>query len=142
ADFGEDSVGAVGKLEGGPAIGSDLAGQSFSRNQSIAVGSTYVITPSLISDVRFGFFRYHVNVLQDGRGMNPAADAGIPGLNLGDLLTSGMPFIQIDGLTFGNICSCPLQQTEQQFQWVNNWTKTSGDHTVKWAADISDAQIY
>src|SRR5882724_2936588 len=142
ADFRQDSVGAFGRLAGGPAIGSDLAGQSFSRNQSIAVGFTYVVSPSIISDVRFGFFRYHVNVLQDGRGMNPAADAGIPGLNLGDLLTSGMPFIQIDSLTFGNICSCPLLQTENQFQWVNNWTKAAGNHIVKWGADIRYAQNF
>ena len=142
ADFRQDSAGAFGKLAGGPAIGSDLAGQSFSRNQSIAVGSTYVLSPSLITDFRFGFFRYHVNVLQNGRGMNPAADAGIPGLNLGDLLTSGMPFVDIDGFTFGNICNCPLLQTENQFQWVNNWTKTAGNHILKWGADIRYAQNF
>ena len=109
ADFRLHSIGAFGLIAGGPGLSPDsFAGQSLVRNQSIAAGFDYILRPNLLADFRFGFFRYHVNVLPNGLGTTPAKDAGIPGLNLGDIPTSGMPFFQIDGqeddgFVFGNI---------------------------------------
>jgi len=147
ADFRQDVVGAFGVVAGGAGLapGTVPAGQSLARNQSIAVGFNYVLNPGLLADFRFGFFRYHVNVLPNGVGTTPAKDAGIPGLNLGDPLTSGMPQFFIQGqegedIFFGALCNCPLLETEQQFQWVNNWTETAGNQMLKWGADIRYAQ--
>jgi hypothetical protein len=145
-DFRKNAIGAFGAIAGGPGLSPDsFAGQSLARNQSIAAGTNYVLKPNLLIDFRFGFFRYHVNVLPSDLGTTPAKDAGIPGVNLGDTLTSGMPFVFVDGqqgdqFFFGHSCGCPLLQTEQQFQWVSNWTKTVGNHTFKWGADIRYAQ--
>ena len=36
-------------------------------------------------------------------------------------------------------CNCPLRQNERQFQFVNNWTKLQGNHTIKFGADIRHA---
>ena len=33
-------------------------------------------------------------------------------------------------------CNCPLTESEQQFQFVNNWTKMKGNHQIKFGADI------
>jgi len=146
ADFRHHAVGAFGAIAGGPGLSSDnFAGRSLARNQSIAAGLNYVVRPDLLADFRFGFFRYHVNVLPNDLGTTPAKDAGIPGLNLGDTLTSGMPFMFVDGqdndqFTLGTLCGCPLLENEEQFQWVTNWTKTAGNHTFKWGADFRYAQ--
>jgi hypothetical protein len=40
-----------------------------------------------------------------------------------------------DGLSPAR-CNCPLTESEQQFQFVNNWTRIQGDHTIKFGADI------
>src|SRR6202030_1876670 len=40
-----------------------------------------------------------------------------------------------DGLGVAR-CNCPLTESEQQFQFVNNWTKIRGNHQVKFGADI------
>ena len=40
-----------------------------------------------------------------------------------------------DGLNVGR-CNCPLTESEQQFQFVNNWTKIKGNHQIKFGADI------
>jgi outer membrane receptor protein involved in Fe transport len=146
ADFRHQALGAFGAVAGGPGLSPDnFAGQSLARNQSIAAGANYAVEPSLLIDFRFGFFRYHVNVVPNDLGTTPAKDAGIPGVNLDDVLTSGMPIVFVDGqqgdqFFFGHVCGCPLLETEQQFQWVSNWTKTVGNHNFRWGADFRYAQ--
>lgn len=147
ADFILIGPGAFGNLAGGPTpLG--FAGTSHARNQSLALGNTYNISPSLITDFRFGYYRYRPHNLPNGYGTTPALDAGLQGLNRGALDTSGMPAFYVNGdggFSFGyalgvNGCNCPLSETENHFQWVNNWTKVTGNHTVKWGADIRRAQ--
>ena len=70
---------------------ADLAEQSKSRDQSIAGGFDYALSSSVLTDFRFGYVRYHVNVVPNGVGTTPAQDIGIPGLNTGDDFTSGQP---------------------------------------------------
>ena len=67
-------------------------------------------------------------MLPNDFGTTPAADAGIPGLNIaGDPFTSGLPCFDINGGTaqmrFGSgldagRCNCPLAQDEKQWQVV------------------------
>ncbi|PYU56145.1 MAG: hypothetical protein DMG56_24170, partial [Acidobacteria bacterium] len=90
--------------------------------------------------------RYRVNVSPGGFGTSPAKDAGIPGVNLDPVYTSAMPAFTIHspgasdflfGYSLGvNQCNCPLTEQEHQYQFVNNWTKLSGKHTMKFGADV------
>src|SRR5712692_3745971 len=130
ADFILEGPGAFGDVAGGPSpLG--FAGNSHARNQSLALGYTYSITPTLIADFRFGYYRYRPHNLPNGFGKNPALDAGLVGLNTGAPDASGMPAFTVNGdggFLFGyslgvNSCNCPLCETENHFQWVNNWTK-------------------
>jgi hypothetical protein len=149
ADFDLSAPGAYGTEAGGPALsGINFAGSSLDRNQSLALGSTYTLSSTLITDFRFGFYRYRIRVQPNGVGTTPAMDAGLPGLNLGTTETSGMPAFYVNGnggFNFGyalgvNQCNCPLKETENHFQWVDNWTKTRGNHTFGWGADLRRAQ--
>jgi hypothetical protein len=147
ADFTKNSPGAYGEVAGGPSA-FHFAGSSLARNQSVALGWTYSLSPTLITDFRFGAYRYRVRVQPGGFGTYPAADAGLIGLNRGTLDTSSMPAFNVNGdggFSFGyslgvNQCNCPLSETENHFQWVDNWTKQSGNHTIKWGVDIRRAQ--
>ena len=88
---------------------------------------------------------------------DPATTAGIPGLNLDQTYTSGMPAFEIQspGGSVGNSgagasstysqlgyaldvnqCNCPLTQSERQIQFVDNMTKIHGNHTFKFGADL------
>ncbi|HUJ21774.1 MAG TPA: TonB-dependent receptor [Bryobacteraceae bacterium] len=147
ADFILKGPGGFGAEAGGPTpLG--FAGNSHARNQSLALGYTYSVTPTLIADFRFGFYRYRPHNLPNGYGTTPALDAGLLGLNTGTPDTSGMPAFYVNGdggFNFGyslgvDGCNCPLSETENHFQWVNNWTKQAGNHTIKWGADIRRAQ--
>ena len=149
SEFLNAAPGAFGDLAGGPSLsGTNFAGASTTHNQSLALGYTQSLGPTLTVQARFGVYRYLVRVQPGGADATPATDAGIPGLNLGTSTTSGMPAFYINGnggFEFGyslpiNACNCPLAETENQFQWVTDWTKTHGTHTFGWGADIRRAQ--
>ncbi|HEY8550608.1 MAG TPA: TonB-dependent receptor [Vicinamibacterales bacterium] len=131
---------------GGPELVS-LGGVSDVRNHSVAYGLDYTFSPTLLADFRFGFFQYKVNVLPFDFGTRPAANAGIPGLNLDDTFTSGLPagFVEGQGgFNFGsglgvNRCNCPLDQNEKQWQLVGNVTKLWGNHSFKFGLDVRRA---
>ncbi len=124
-----------------------LGGQSAVKNQSLAYGIDYALSSSLLADFRFGWFKYKVNVLPFDYGTTPAADAGVPGLNVDKTFSSGLPagFVEGDrGFNFGsglgvNRCNCPLDQDEKQWQVVGNITKMVGGHNFKAGLDIRRA---
>src|SRR5215831_912931 len=141
--------GAFGFAAGGPNFATTaFAGAAALRDQSLSYGADYVVTPTWLTDFRFGFFRYRVFVNPNGLGASPAKDAGIPGLNLDNYFTSGMPAFTLNstsGFQFGyslgvNSCNCPLNEQENEFQWVGNVTHTFGNHSFKFGGDLRYAQ--
>ncbi len=130
---------------GGPTIGN-YAGDSDALNQSLAIGWTSTISPTLVNEFRLGYMRYHVFDVPNGYGTDPATQAGIPGLNLDKTYTSGMPYFDIQnpagvneqlGYALGvNQCNCPLTQSERQIQFIDNVNKTHGNHSFKFGADL------
>jgi hypothetical protein len=124
----------------------NLAGTSKVRNHSLALGWDWSLNNTTLLDMRFGFFKYKVNVLPIGFGTTPAEDAGIPGLNIDDFSSHLGDFeVQGDGgFRFGSglgvgRCNCPLDQDEKQYQVVSNLTKIWGDHTAKFGIDLRRA---
>ncbi|HWQ35795.1 MAG TPA: TonB-dependent receptor [Blastocatellia bacterium] len=155
ADYRLTSPGIFGELVGGRGFDEQapFAGISRTRNQSIASGFDYTVSASWLTDFRFGWFRYRVNVDPGGGNVNPAQDAGIPGLNNDDF-TRGMPAFFLNGygqggntgqqFNFGYAlqfarCNCPLRQNERAWQLVNNWTNLRGNHTIKFGFDYRRA---
>ncbi len=146
-DFLRDGPQAFGAGGGDELV--SLGGVSDARNQSLAYGVDYLLSSKWVADFRFGWFRYHVNVLPSDFGTTPARDAGIPGLNNDTTFSSGLPafFLEGDrGFDFGsglgdNVgrCNCPLDEDEQQFQFVTNWTRYVGNHSAKFGVDVRRA---
>jgi outer membrane receptor protein involved in Fe transport len=124
-----------------------LGGVSDVKNHSLALGFDYTLSPTSILDVRFGYFRYKVDVLPFDYGTTTMADAGVPGLNF-DSFSSGMSAIFLRGneadQNWGsglgvNRCNCPLAQDESQYQLNINFTKLVGNHTFKAGIDVRRA---
>jgi outer membrane receptor protein involved in Fe transport len=150
ADYTRNGPQAFGQGGGQQLV--SLGGTSKVRNHSLALGFDYTLSPTMVIDFRFGFFKYGVNVLPNDFGTSPAADAGIPGLNLDDTFTSGLfaAFVGDSGrpgsFRFGSglddatgRCNCPLDEQEKQFQFVTNALKTWGNHTFKVGVDVRRA---
>jgi len=67
-----------------------------------------------------------------------SADIGIPGINISPL-TGGLTTVNVDGFSnplVGYSASLPWRKAETSFNFVSNWTKIVGNHTVKWGADV------
>ena len=157
----------------GPAGGSGLGlggygGTSKGANDSLALGTDIAVAPTLVTDIRLGYFRYNIltgkydqtnanlpiqgeNI--SGTGVNSALvvpiDYGAPDFNVSDLNvtnpTAAPNNAQGLGAQYGaglNVdrCNCPLTEREDQFQVVNNWTKIIGNHAVKVGADLRYAR--
>jgi carboxypeptidase family protein/TonB-dependent receptor-like protein len=161
-EFYDSGAAAFGQVAGGAGTNpSQFAGVARTRNQGISSGFTYTVGPKLLTDVRFGYFRYRLNVDAEDNGQTPAI--GVPNIfaaDTGDPFATGTPDFEIPGaanklssagtndyLRIGyslaaNSCACPLREREQQFQFVNNWTRSTGKHIVKWGADLRFLQNF
>jgi hypothetical protein len=158
--FSLSGQGIFGQMQG-PGNGLlGLAGSSNTHNYSLATGVTKTFSSTLLMDFRFGWFKYNPQTEKPDGG-TPMSDFGIPGANIpGDSKTDGLGSFQLgkdqisgyngapasgdqglvissfgDGLGIAR-CNCPLTESEQQFQFVNNWTKMRGNHQIKFGADI------
>jgi hypothetical protein len=163
--FRQTGAPAFGVLAGGPGTNPDLfAGRAATPNQGAALGFSYTFSPQLSTDFRFGYLRYHLDMNAPDFGSNTAYDNGGPngiiGLNdPSDVYASDLPDIQLTNsialgtsstpvppsngqfLRFGyssgaNNCNCPLREHEQQFQFVDNWTRLAGHHTFRFGGDF------
>ena len=148
-------------LTGSPALGIALGGQgggvgglsgsSNIHNHSLAAGFDKAISTTLLTDFRFGWFKYNPHSIKPDANVQAATALGLKGLNIdGTPSTYGLPvFVLNDGtLTdFGDgldpsRCNCPLIENEHQYQFVNNWTKISGNHAMKFGADLRFAHNF
>ena len=152
---------------GGPGLGiAGFGGTSKGANDSVAAGVDVSINSRLVTDVRLGYFRYNIitqkndptnknlpllgqNISGTAPNQVIAVNFGTPDIDIADLNvtspTAGTNNAQNTGAQFGtglnmNHCNCPLKEKEDQFQLVNNWTKTIGNHAVKFGADLRYAR--
>ena len=154
---------------GGDGLGlAGYGGTSDGANDSLALGYDDAIKPSLATEVRLGYFRYNILTHKydtgntnlpiqgeniSGTGVNAALtvpiDYGAPDIDIADLNVTNPNSEPAPaagaGAQYGsglnvNRCNCPLTEREDQFQLVNNWTKTIGTHAIKFGADIRYAR--
>jgi hypothetical protein len=131
--------------------GADFAGTDWSQDQNVSAGFDLAVSSKMATDFRFGLLKYQVKQNKADIGTSPATALGIPGLNLGTSDTSGNPDYLFTNSTLSNlganityngtqICNCPLNQSEKEFQFTNNWTRTAGNHTIRFGGDLRFAE--
>jgi outer membrane receptor protein involved in Fe transport len=130
-----------GTLAGGPHDngGGGFEGVGKTVIQTGAVNYDHIFSPTLIAQVRFGLMHFRNEAHQSDYGSDTSTQLGIKGVNV-DPWTSGITYLQIDqgysNPLVGYVNSLPWIRGETNFDLVNNWTKTLGNHTIKWGADV------
>jgi outer membrane receptor protein involved in Fe transport len=132
---------------GGQGFGNGgFAGTDSARDQSIAAGGDYVVSTTWLTDFRFGYYRIHLN--EQGPNFNQPLgnQLGIPNANVGDLsLNGGLPQFNVENASNGTngggnleygTSANQFEQNASQFQFVNNWSHTVGNHNIKFGGDV------
>jgi hypothetical protein len=143
-----------GALSGAPYFGAagglgygsgQFAGTDSFHDQSLASGGDYVLTPKWLTDFRFAYYRIYNNTEGPNYNLPEGNDLGIPNANIGNLsLTGGLPQFNITvpsngqnnsgSVEYGTSANPSLQQ-ESQYQVVNNWSHSVGNHNIKFGVD-------
>src|SRR6267378_1304161 len=126
---------------GGPSNGA-FSGTGKQRYWDAAINYYRVFSPTLIMEIRAGVDHYRNVANNTDRGQTVKDEIGIdiPGANLGDSNTTGMPCIVLDNNNANNClvgysASLPWIRGETNLNVANNWTKIRGNHTFKWGVD-------
>lgn len=148
--FTLSGLGGLGPLGGAGFGPGGLNGSSINHDYSVAGGFTKSFGTHWLTDFRVGWFQYNPLTHYSDASQSPMDALGFPGLNSGSGIqgppeTGGLSGFQFsgnqtlsafgDGLNIGR-CNCPLTERERQIQFVNNWTRIMGNHTIKFGADI------
>jgi hypothetical protein len=123
---------------GGAAQGA-FEGTGVQKTYSGGINYNRVFSTTLVSEFRLGASHYN-NVAQNADyGTNASANLGIPGVNI-DPFSSGLVGINLNGGYSGPLvgysASLPWVRAEASINIVNTWTKTAGNHTLKFGFDI------
>jgi hypothetical protein len=126
-------------LAGGDGPGGAFMGTGTQDTYSSNLNYDRVISPTLVVETRLAISHYHNEAQPSDYGQNQSTALGIPGVNINQF-TSGIVGIQMnDGFSnpvVGYSASLPWVRAEANVDLVNTWTKTIGNHTIKWGADL------
>lgn len=132
-------------LVGGPSNGS-FSGSGTQRIWNTAADYVHIFSPRLVTEARLGVNHYRnvANNTDRGKTVSDEIGVNIPGANLGDPNTSGMPCINLPNIVPGSANDClvgysaslPWIRGETNIDAVNTWTLTRSNHTLKWGVDV------
>jgi hypothetical protein len=126
-------------LAGGPGPSTAFMGTGTQKTYSSGINYNRLFSNTLVAEFRIGASHYHNDATNSDYGTPAAANVGIVGANV-DQWSSGMSWININGGVtnpmVGYSPSLPWKRAEAIFNVVNTWTKTRGNHTIKWGVDL------
>jgi hypothetical protein len=122
------------------------------RYQQVNLTHTWVVSPTAVNELRFAAFReaqgefnhpQHTNLVQSSCATVPAdqcfSNPDDPALGITPHLGpdhEGVPYLAISGgFALGNNYEGELPQIGNTFQWMDNFSKVVGNHSLKFGAD-------
>jgi hypothetical protein len=122
------------------ASSNDTFGSALWRSQGIALGGTWVLSPTTIADLRFGLAR------GDYDQKPPNADSGCPEQLIGlkgaptdESICGGIPVIDLPGQNIrriGRTTSVPQFQTPRSYDYRGSLSWIQGSHSWKAGAEL------
>lgn len=119
---------------------NDTFGSALWRSQAIAVGTTWVLSPTLVSDIRFGFARGNFFQTPPNFGSGcPDKLIGLKGAPSDESICGGIPVINLPGgnlRRIGRTTSVPQFQTPRSYDYRGSVAWTRGNHASKFGGEI------
>ncbi len=123
---------------------NDTFGTALSRSQGIAIGATWVLRPTLINEIRFGFSRgnYFTRPPNFESGC-PEKTVGLKGSVTDEDICGGIPVTNMPGgnlRRIGRTTSVPQFQTPRSFNLRDSYAWTQGNHGMKFGGELIHVQ--
>ncbi|HLY18535.1 MAG TPA: TonB-dependent receptor [Bryobacteraceae bacterium] len=107
-----------------------------SRDQNAMLAETHAFTPALLNELRAGFDRVSLGVVQQDSGHNVNAAVGLPTIS-GNPRDYGLTSISVTGFSpLGDESNNPQHGTTNVFQVTDNLTYVHGRHLAKFGGDL------
>ncbi|MGB6458711.1 MAG: carboxypeptidase regulatory-like domain-containing protein [Candidatus Acidiferrum sp.] len=117
------------------------------RSQLLSLGDTKTINPTSVNEFHFSFMR---NANDLGKPLGGVGDSlasqgfqvgpGTPGIVALSPKTEGVESVGFNSFTFGTNTN-ELNQTGNTFQWLDNFAKVLGTHTLKFGGEFHYDQV-
>ena len=119
---------------------NDTSGFALWRSQAVAAGGTWVVSPSMVSETRFGWSRgnFYQNAPNAGSGC-PEQLIGIKGLPTDESVCGGLPVFDLPGgigRRIGRTTSQPQFQTPRSYDFRSSLTMVRGPHSLKVGGEV------
>jgi len=137
-----DNPPLFGRAAGGAAQGGLSAEVATSSAHQGALNYIHTFSPTFLSEFRAGLARFVLNATQYDSGLQTNNTVGLLGINTGDALTGGLAGINVGGSVGGfsmgipSGVGIPRFDTETTLEFVNNWSKMTGSHQLRWGVDV------
>jgi len=119
---------------------NDTFGAALWRSQAIAAGATWIISPRLVSDLRFGFARGNFFQTPPNFGSGcPDKLIGLKGAPTDEAICGGIPVMNLPGgnqRRIGRTTSVPQFQTPRSYDIRDSVAWTRGTHSIKFGGGL------
>ncbi len=126
-------------LAGGDGPGGAFMGTGLQRTFSTGLNYDRVFTPTLVANFRLGVAYYNNIAQSSDYGQNDSTAIGVPGVNISPFTSGFLSTSLGDGISSpmtGYAAGLPWVRSEANVDFVNSWTKTMSNHTIKWGFDL------
>ena len=123
-------------------LGFDEGSLGDTKVYVVSLGHTWTLSPTLLLDGNFGYYRMDQTVTGPDYGKNLGLDLGIPGVNdPKDIRASGLPTFE-NGYTIGNTPNwMPLFRKEVNWSFSSALTKVFSKHELRAGVDIVKLEL-
>jgi hypothetical protein len=148
--FGRYSFADTNLFRPGPRPGlsegsfNDTFGSALWRSQAIASGVTWTISPSMVSETRFGFSRGNFFQTPPNFGSGcPEKLIGLKNAPAEESICGGIPVINLAGVVarrIGRTTSVPQFQTPRSINIRSSLSSVRGSHAIKFGGEFLHVQ--
>ncbi len=132
-------------LDGSGGNGSqNVSGKQVWFGNSFVFSETHIFNPTLVNEFRFGYDYGHFDIFQLNPNTDIASTLGLGGMPFAGLISNGgLPTLGITGLAQAGAHQYrPEQEKENEYQILDNVSKTLGTHSLKLGISVQSVRAY
>ena len=116
---------------------NDAFGTNDNRSQGLALGLTWMVSPALVGDFRFGYARGDYYTNPPNFGIDGAGEIGLRNVPSDPAIVGGVPKVNIQGFdAVGRHTSTPQFQTPRSWNPRATFSWNRGAHFIKFGAEF------